>query len=279
MHPVGFCCVKGQKEDGNNQDDFGLIIRSRIQILSVFDGHGSLGHAISNFVQRFLTNYLSELTEKDKVNDLLKNAFVAAHEACKKEEVAVGNTDVFDCVNAGTTATVVVVVRNTLHVAHVGDSRAILATEGSRGAFRLVELTRDHNPLRKDEKKRIIASGGVLKRLEGDFPFRVFVRGKGYPGLAMTRAIGDVSGEKAGIIPIPEISQFQLHRTRRSFVVVASDGVWEFLTSQHVVDIVSMFEPRAAKQAAAKVVEEAIKRWNQHSPWAIDDITCLVLFI
>ena len=279
FYPVGYCCTKGQKEDGHNQDDFGLIIRPGIQVLSVFDGHGPCGHTISNYVQRYIGDHMINLKETQKVGEVLKHAFLEAHESCKREEATVSNSDLFDSANAGTTATVVVVVRSTLTVAHVGDSRAILATERSRGPYKLTELTNDHSTSRKDEKKRIIAAGGILKRLDGDVPYRVFVRGQGYPGLAMTRAIGDTSGEDAGIIPTPEISQFHLDRSRRNIVVVASDGVWEFLSSQHVVDIVSMFEPKTAKQAAAKVVEEATKRWNSNSPWAVDDITCIVLFV
>ena len=44
--------------------------------------------------------------------------------------------------------------------------------------------------------------------------------------------------ESIGVTPNPEINTVEL-TPDHAFFVVASDGVWEFLTSQDVVDIVS----------------------------------------
>ena len=58
-----------------------------------------------------------------------------------------------------------------------------------------------------------------------------------YPGTAFTRSIGDSLAETIGVIAIPEVKTVQL-TPNHLFFVVASDGIFEFLTSQTVVDMV-----------------------------------------
>ena len=65
-----------------------------------------------------------------------------------------------------------------LHCAHVGDSRAVAAVPNESGGFTAIDLTTDHKPSDPEEKKRIEESGGQVRRLEGDIPFRIFQKGK-----------------------------------------------------------------------------------------------------
>merc|ERR1712050_666471 len=99
---------------------------------------------------------------------------------------------------SGTTATLCMHRDGVLYVAHVGDSRAVLARLVG-DEVRSEDLTNDHKPTCEAECRRIQAKGGQVRRLEGDIPHRVFVSGKLYPGLAMTRSIGDAVGTTAGI--------------------------------------------------------------------------------
>lgn len=60
------------------------------------------------------------------------------------------------------------------------------------------------------------------------------------------------------------------------FIVIASDGVFEFLTSQNVVDIVKKYEdPSEGCQA---LVEEAYNRWLQFEV-RTDDITAICIYL
>jgi serine/threonine protein phosphatase PrpC len=54
------------------------------------------------------------------------------------------------------------------------------------------------------------------------------------PGLAMTRAMGDIVACRAGVNGEPEIKEFKTHKEDR-IVVIASDGVWEFLSNEDVM--------------------------------------------
>ena len=58
-----------------------------------------------------------------------------------------------------------------------------------------------------------------------------------YPGTAFTRSVGDSVAETIGVISLPEVLMVRL-TPDNPFFVVASDGVFEFLSSQTVIDMV-----------------------------------------
>ena len=58
-----------------------------------------------------------------------------------------------------------------------------------------------------------------------------------YPGSAFTRSIGDAIGKTAGVTADPEILSRKLTKEDR-YIIVCSDGVFEFLSNEEVMDIV-----------------------------------------
>ena len=61
--------------------------------------------------------------------------------------------------------------------------------------------------------------------------------------------------------------------------MIASDGVWEFMRNEEVVDVVlPFFEKKNAEGAAEALVREAYRRWKLEEE-VIDDITCVILFL
>ena len=85
--------------------------------------------------------------------------------------------------------------------ANAGDSRAILISdesgENNINVFFEVALSYDHKPEMSEERQRIESYGGVAEQLknkmgEGVGPYRVWAKEGGYPGLAMSRSIGDL---------------------------------------------------------------------------------------
>lgn len=61
-------------------------------------------------------------------------------------------------------------------------------------------------------------------------PYRVWMQNIELPGLAMTRSFGDKIGVQAGVISEPEILEFKIENEDK-IIVVASDGVWEYLSN------------------------------------------------
>ena len=75
-----------------------------------------------------------------------------------------------------------------------------------------------------------------MRRLEGDIPFRIFQKGKLFPGLAMSRSIGDLKAAAVGVTCVPTVKTYEIED--HEFFLLCSDGVWEFISSQEAIDMV-----------------------------------------
>ncbi|KAL5822721.1 hypothetical protein ACOSQ4_020621 [Xanthoceras sorbifolium] len=124
--------------------------------------------------------------------------------------------------SAGSTASVVILSACQIIAANCGDSRVVLC----RGK-QSIPLTVDHKLNREDEVARIADEGGRI--VEWGHCLRV----EGV--LSMTRAIGDHS-LKPYIIPVPEIT-FTTRSAGDEFLVLASDGLWDVLSNDDVVNL------------------------------------------
>lgn len=126
--------------------------------------------------------------------------------------------------SAGSTASVVLLLNDEeLLVANVGDSKVILCAGYAE------ELTSDHHPDRDDERARIELAGGFV--LDWGVP-----RVNGL--LAVSRAIGDVSLKRYGVIAEPETVGWRNMTDKDRYLVVASDGVFESLTPESVCQLI-----------------------------------------
>jgi hypothetical protein len=109
---------------------------------------------------------------------------------------------------------------------------------------------------------------------EGDPP-RIWSPDGNYPGTAFTRSIGDAMAETLGVVADPELDEHAI-RPEDRFIVIASDGVFEFLTNQAVVDMVA--KHTCPLEASRAVVTEAYQMWLQYEV-RTDDITMICLFV
>jgi hypothetical protein len=196
-----------------------------------------------------------------------------------------------------------------------------------------------------------------------DFNHRVYVKGQKYPGLAMSRALGDLVGYKqAGISCTPDVTCFKIdtsdevilikggvgaaasmiqtnahrdsfgenHQGHKSavfdspddsdgtisnhsddttippfmmnntasnneniapdklgkiprfeaFILLCSDGVWEFISSHEAVKIASKFSKTKAPIAAEELARVSWDRWMiEENGHVVDDITALVVHL
>jgi serine/threonine protein phosphatase PrpC len=71
-------------------------------------------------------------------------------------------------------------------------------------------------------------------------PMRVWLKTEDIPGLAMSRSFGDSTAARVGVNAVPEIKEFTL-TPEDKVIVLASDGVWEFLENQDVANLVYPF--------------------------------------
>eukprot|EP00308_Calcidiscus_leptoporus_P000358 CAMPEP_0119357956 /NCGR_PEP_ID=MMETSP1334-20130426/6257_1 /TAXON_ID=127549 /ORGANISM="Calcidiscus leptoporus, Strain RCC1130" /LENGTH=1049 /DNA_ID=CAMNT_0007372323 /DNA_START=84 /DNA_END=3233 /DNA_ORIENTATION=+ len=278
----------------NNQDSFKVIPNFNDDpnaiFFGVFDGHGSDGDACSYFVRDNIERHLKTTIAKypEDFERAYKEAFVNVNIQMHDQA--------FDDTMSGTTAITCYFNGTEVFVANIGDSRAVI---GEKKGKRVIaySLSIDQTPYRQDERERVKAAGAVIMSCDqlegiveyhenwnvalgdeldnGGDPPRVWAPGKSFPGCAFTRSIGDSVAETIGVFAEPELLCKEVTEDDK-FIVVASDGVWEFLTNQTVAEMICKFtEPLDACRA---VVAEAYRLWLQYEV-RTDDITMILAFI
>ncbi|CAE8705228.1 unnamed protein product [Polarella glacialis] len=278
---IGFTCRKGFKPESPNQDSWSLLkVENLFSIYGVYDGHGQKGHDVSEFVRENLPKLIlrDERFKTGDMHSLLKDSFW-------KIQDIIGFMDEQQTLSAqmsGTTATVAVHdhIQSKLFLAHVADSTAVLGKfeDASRKKIQAIQLTRDHKPNLKDEKARIEKAGGRVV-FDGYANHRVYAKNGRYPGLNMSRCLGDLLGHaEAGCSCDPEIKEVDLGPLDH-VLLLCSDGVWEFITPTEAVTLVHEFGPAKAMVAAERLAKEAWDRWIQEEGGAVvDDITVVLIF-
>ncbi len=148
--------------------------------------------------------------------------------------------------------------------------------------FTSEQLTIDHKPIIESEKRRIINHGGRIeefKDINNNLigPKRVWLQNKNIPGLAMTRSFGDQIASTVGVISEPEVKIYNFENDDK-FLIIASDGLWEYISNDEIVKIVeNYYFENNCKGAVHKLYNEAHKRWKEND-CCIDDITIIVVF-
>lgn len=259
QHGLGYTCRKGLKPESPNQDSWCMLKTDDFSIYGVFDGHGQKGHDVSNFVKDVLPKLIvsDPRSAQSEWGAILTDAF-------RKTQSMVHTSDKMKQLNAqmsGTTATLAVHDhRNSkITVAHVADSTAVLGTK-TGNAWEGVALTRDHKPNLKDEKQRIEKAGGRVV-FDGYANHRVYAKNARYPGLNMSRCIGDLLGHQdCGISCEPEVAVVDPSSKER-ILFLCSDGVWEFITPQEAITLIHHYSSTEAQKAADFLAKEAWDRW------------------
>lgn len=243
-------------------DNHGNVTHS---LHGVFDGHG--GSQVSELVSTRLPEILSA---KLKEGGNVQQAIIAACEEMETEVLTTAQSEEWE---SGTTALFTVVHDNTLCIANIGDSRAVLCVNG-----KAVQPLEDHNPKRNPaEISRVKKAGGRLyknKRV-GHPKFNPKVM-----NIAVSRAFGDVTfkldqytgGKPSGLIATPELHMETL-TAEHEFVILACDGVWDMIKNQEAVTLVKeLLDGGASEQtAAAMLVQLAYENGST------DNITAMVI--
>jgi len=209
---------------------------------------------------------------------LKKNEYDILKRAFRHAERDLGKNEDIDANFSGTTCVMVFQIGERLICANVGDSRAIIV-KGTN--YDVTPLSIDQKPDDPIESQRIIENGGEISQFEEDGeksgPFRVWKKGEVYPGIAMSRSIGDFIATTLGVIPEPKFIEDKIDNETK-FIVIASDGVWEFLDNNKVAEMVLTFYKKNDPDGACKaLIKESTEWWNKEDI-VVDDITCIVVF-
>ncbi|CAD5327018.1 unnamed protein product [Arabidopsis thaliana] len=304
------CIFTQQGRKGINQDAMIVwedFMSEDVTFCGVFDGHGPYGHLVARKVRdtlpvklqfffqtlqskqncskgtRFRRNSsksavqeaVKEGSDEDKLKGLWGEAFLKSFKAMDKELRSHPN---LDCFCSGSTGVTILKQGSNLFMGNIGDSRAILGSKDSNDSMVATQLTVDLKPDLPREAERIKRCKGRVFAMEDEPEVpRVWLPYDDAPGLAMARAFGDFCLKEYGVISVPEFTHRVL-TDRDQFIVLASDGVWDVLSNEEVVDIVASATSRAS--AARTLVNSAAREWKLKYPTSkMDDCAVVCLFL
>lgn len=182
------------------------------------------------FVKKYFVASLKQNAnfKEGKYKKALEETFLNMDEMMRgaKGKDKTPSQDTMENDDAGCTANVVLITKDTIYCANSGDSRAVLCEDG-----KAVPLSFDHKPDNEGEKKRIEAADGFVQ----------FSRTNGV--LSLSRAIGDfdyktndkLGPEKQIITAFPDVSQTPITE-KTEFIITACDGIWDCLSNEEAVD-------------------------------------------
>lgn len=155
--------------------------------------------------------------------------------------------------DSGCTAVVALLRDNQLYVANAGDSRCVVSRAG-----KVVEMSFDHKPENDEELARITKAGG-----------KVTPDGRVNGGLNLSRALGDhaykqkkeLSAREQMITALPDISQLTLKPEEDEFMVLACDGIWNFMSNEEVVEFVGT-RLKDGQRKISEICEEVSMQTN-----------------
>ena len=287
-------------------------------LLGIMDGHGTNGHFVSQYIkeqakeffqnkENYFRNKNEEISLENIQNRLQSKNFSLIRKFYKKTNNELPDTK-FDTHFSGSTCNLVFKLGKTIICSNTGDSRSIIIKENKNkqnenktknnnnnnnniyskkindifSKYEVEELSIDHKPENKEEKERILEKGGIVSQSENgkldDGPYRVWVKGENYPGISMSRSLGDEVAESVGVISDPDFIVKNINDNYK-YIVSGSDGLFEFMKNEDIMDIINPFFLVGDVEGACKELgKRAAEEWNKLTEER-DDITFIILFI
>ena len=124
--------------------------------------------------------------------------------------------------------------------------------------------------------------GGIVDQMldakgKRNGPFRVWAGKNNYPGLAMSRSIGDLKGKECGLISEPEIIEYTIDE-KSKYMVICSDGVWEFIDNEDILRMgIEYFLKNNIEEFLDKIIQVS-EFWWEKEDVIRDDITAVIVF-
>merc|ERR1712039_103791 len=224
-----------------------------------------------------------------KPEDSLQEAFRLTQERLLQQP--------FDTEHSGTAATLALVLNlpapetygesatrtneTWLFVAHVGDTRAILASQkvGDPSAFTVTALTKDHRPNDEDEAERVRQSGGEVRHTsDNGRAARVFPLGLDKPAFALTRCLGASFAAVCGVSAEPEVSTYRLRPGIDVLLILGTDGLFECCNNTHAAG--QILKDGVSTESVNALCASARQQWAQSScNQTVDDITAIAAML
>ena len=238
----------------NNMEDFTLIKHpffniqnNHLSLFAVFDGHGG------TYIAEYLKNNFAEnlkntikTNKKLRFTEILEKSIKDIDKNIEKLEKSQ---------NCGSTGTIVIVNNDDIYCANVGDSKCFYINEKEAK-----QLTEDHNCKNKKEVELLKKKGVSV------FNQRV------YGTLSLTRSFGDTAFKvDDGITANPYIKKIFCDKNQVKYIVIASDGIWDFVDEKVLFKISQDLKEENCKEFCNKLIDYALENGSK------DNISCIII--
>lgn len=263
-----------------NQDSFLSILNiynlNNYSVFAIFDGHGTNGHFVSKYAKNYFQNIFNNIHNSHEVNEssiykelidekIMKERFKLIDDFLLEEPYSIQYS--------GSTCIIIIHIGDKIICYNIGDSRAAFINN----EFKCIQISKDHKPEIPEEKMRIEECGGNVKRNSFGI-YRVWDKNGIYPGLAMSRSIGDYVAKSLGIICEPDFYEINIINNNILAVILSSDGLWDILNKNQIEKIVKEYIiQNDCKGCINALTSEAKKMYNIKNINR-DDITIIVIF-
>jgi len=200
-----------------------LNIENNVSFYGVFDGHA--GSHTAQMLSEHLFHVIIEnedFSNKEYISSLIKGFVNMDNRLSTDSRVHID-------ISGSTGIVIMIDEEDNIHSSWLGDSRAVISHNGIAQ-----NLTYDHLPTNPEEYLRIKRANMFVSndRVNGS--------------LAMSRAFGDfifkqhegLSPENQAVSCRPDVYRRKVDYAKDEFIVLGSDGLWEMLDGQQVVDFV-----------------------------------------
>ena len=166
---------------------------------------------------------------------------------------------------SGTTATICFIMRGKLYIANVGDSKLVLARKNPLvpAEWKAIQLTEDHRQDNEVDLAGMQSAGGKVANSASGTPRVVWSKTtpdektgqtscKETPRLTMSKSLGNFwlyneESSKFRPDPDPEVSVYNLNLTTDQCIILASDGLWDYVSADLAVQTVNSVEKGSAQ--------------------------------
>lgn len=240
------------KTDKNNKpseamEDFvivepDLLSNGEYAFFAILDGHG--GAQVSNYLALHFADMLRVRIRQSKRTHSTEDIIKMAIEDAERKLAAM------NCSHVGSTFCSIFIDRaaHEMIIVNLGDSKLMQVACEPNGMLSTAFLTTSHKTTNFEEVRRIMMSGGMV--------FNGRVGGK----LNVTRSIGDFALKKFGVSSEPEVHRYSFDAS--SVILLASDGVWDFVNVDDVLQSV-VHSCVTCEQLCDVLAQEAVKKGSR----------------
>lgn len=252
------CQFQNKKNRDNMEDRFCILVsfpnnNQNKSIFAIFDGHG--GYQISNYLMDNFLNFFNKISEKynnQNYEKILEKTFSHCDDEIKKIQ---GSQKM------GSTATIILLVKEmdqilgkqkVIYCANLGDSNCRLFN-----CHGYKKITYEHRCSDEMEEKRIKKGNGSI------------INGRIGGNISVTRSLGDYNMRDYGLISEPYINKVLFNDNEKNFLVLATDGVWDFLNEEEL--FYSSINNENSLDICKNIMEKAKDNGSN------DNMTCIVV--